>query len=252
MELLLQHRLMLLWRCCIVDGNHWMTLCHLSLLSSADINVVVSSHIKVTNWACCVCSGAIIIKRGCGVGLSVPTTTARVIEQTGSRALATRAFSLSAAMMRRTSSSDEVRGPCSHQAEPVFNAVLSYVRHPLGHCSCARHRGFLMSAICAHQMSSEEVSEWFTFGTLQDGDSCPTTPSGRRELNRWHSGSCISEGQAAVELFYRLNHARQTVDYVRRQVGPATHPFPASAVCSLCIARASCRLLNSCSAMDAL
>ena len=28
----------------------------------------------------------------------------------------------------------------------------------------------------------------------------------------------VSEGQAAVELFYRLNHARQTLDYVRRQV----------------------------------
>jgi hypothetical protein len=39
-----------------------------------------------------------------------------------------------------------------------------------------------------------------------------------RELNRWHSSSCLSEGQAAVELFFRLNHARQTVDYVRRQV----------------------------------
>jgi len=45
-----------------------------------------------------------------------------------------------------------------------------------------------------------------------------TTVTGVRELSRWHSGSCISEGQAAVELFFRLNHARQTVDYVRRQV----------------------------------
>ena len=30
----------------------------------------------------------------------------------------------------------------------------------------------------------------------------------------------VSEGQAAVELFFRLNHARQTMDYVRRQVSP--------------------------------
>lgn len=43
----------------------------------------------------------------------------------------------------------------------------------------------------------------------------PGTP---RALNRWHSSVYVSEGQAAVELFYRLNHARQTMDYVRRQV----------------------------------
>ena len=30
----------------------------------------------------------------------------------------------------------------------------------------------------------------------------------------------VSEGQAAVELFFRLNHARQTMDYVKRQVSP--------------------------------
>ena len=29
----------------------------------------------------------------------------------------------------------------------------------------------------------------------------------------------LSERQAAMELFYRLNHARQTVDFVKRQVG---------------------------------
>ena len=29
----------------------------------------------------------------------------------------------------------------------------------------------------------------------------------------------LSERQASVELFYRLNHARQTVDFVKRQVG---------------------------------
>ena len=27
----------------------------------------------------------------------------------------------------------------------------------------------------------------------------------------------MSDGQAAVQLFHRLNHARQTVDFVRRQ-----------------------------------
>lgn len=33
------------------------------------------------------------------------------------------------------------------------------------------------------------------------------------------SAGHLSQGPAAVELFYRLNHARQTVDYVRRQAG---------------------------------
>ena len=28
----------------------------------------------------------------------------------------------------------------------------------------------------------------------------------------------MSPGQAAVQLFWRLNHARQTVDFVRRQI----------------------------------
>lgn len=69
---------------------------------------------------------------------------------------------------------------------------------------------------CGQRLASELVAE--NRRLLQDGESGAAVPSGRRELNRWHSGSCISEGQAAVELFYRLNHARQTVDYVRRQV----------------------------------
>lgn len=43
----------------------------------------------------------------------------------------------------------------------------------------------------------------------------PGTP---RVLSRWHSSVYVSEGQAAVELFFRLNHARQTMDYVRHQV----------------------------------
>lgn len=30
----------------------------------------------------------------------------------------------------------------------------------------------------------------------------------------------MSERQAAVELFFRLNHARQTVDFVKRQARP--------------------------------
>lgn len=32
-----------------------------------------------------------------------------------------------------------------------------------------------------------------------------------------HKWACMSDGQAAVQLFHRLNHARQTVDFVRRQ-----------------------------------
>ena len=54
---------------------------------------------------------------------------------------------------------------------------------------------------------------------LQESDmASPGTPG---VLNRWHSSVYVSEGQAAVELFYRLNHARQTMDYVRRQVSAA-------------------------------
>ena len=35
-------------------------------------------------------------------------------------------------------------------------------------------------------------------------------------MQKWSS---MSDGQAAVDLFWRLNHARQTVDFVRRQIG---------------------------------
>ena len=52
------------------------------------------------------------------------------------------------------------------------------------------------------------------------------SPSTPRTLHRWHSSVYVSEGQAAVELFYRLNHARQTMDYVRRQVSSLDELFP--------------------------
>ncbi len=60
----------------------------------------------------------------------------------------------------------------------------------------------------------------------------PGTP---RVLSRWHSSVYVSEGQAAVELFFRLNHARQTMDYVRHQVAPCSclgHMLPCQAGCS--------------------
>lgn len=62
---------------------------------------------------------------------------------------------------------------------------------------------------------------------MQDEEGAEAGSMNMRELSRWHSSSCISEGQAAVELFFRLNHARQTVDYVRRQVSKILVPAPA-------------------------
>lgn len=43
--------------------------------------------------------------------------------------------------------------------------------------------------------------------------------SRRGSLDGWGTSSHLSEGHAAEELFYRLNHARQTVEFVKRQVG---------------------------------
>ena len=51
------------------------------------------------------------------------------------------------------------------------------------------------------------------------------------------AGRYMSERQAAVELFFRLNHARQTVDFVKRQVRPLLFSFPLSFnswVCCYC------------------
>lgn len=45
--------------------------------------------------------------------------------------------------------------------------------------------------------------------------------SRRGSLDGWGNSSHLSEGHAAEELFYRLNHARQTVEFVKRQVGAA-------------------------------
>lgn len=62
----------------------------------------------------------------------------------------------------------------------------------------------------------------------------PGTP---RVLSRWHSSVYVSEGQAAVELFFRLNHARQTMAYVRHQVAPRS--------CRMLRCKATCRCVGS-------
>jgi hypothetical protein len=41
--------------------------------------------------------------------------------------------------------------------------------------------------------------------------------SRRGSLDGWGTSAHLSEGHAAEELFYRLNHARQTVEFVKRQ-----------------------------------
>lgn len=49
----------------------------------------------------------------------------------------------------------------------------------------------------------------------QRDDSMPMTITPRMP----HAGSELSEQQASTEMAFRLNNARQTVDFVRRQVG---------------------------------
>ena len=63
-----------------------------------------------------------------------------------------------------------------------------------------------------------------TIGVMQaingDGDGSLAQSAADREDGTGagcHSGP-TSDGQAAVQLFFRLNHARQTVDFVDRQV----------------------------------
>ena len=59
------------------------------------------------------------------------------------------------------------------------------------------------------------------------------SPSGTRAPRRSMSSGYLGDSHAAAELFLRLNHARQTVSYVRNQVrNPAMpdallhHPWP--------------------------
>ena len=54
---------------------------------------------------------------------------------------------------------------------------------------------------------------WHATQDVEQGGS-PRQPG----LPRRRAAPGLSEGQAAVELFFRLNHARQTVDFVKRQV----------------------------------
>lgn len=42
---------------------------------------------------------------------------------------------------------------------------------------------------------------------------------GRRSSDSYNGTTHLSHGHAAEELFYRLNHARQTLDFVKRQAG---------------------------------
>lgn len=67
---------------------------------------------------------------------------------------------------------------------------------------------------------------------MQEGEgSASGSRRSSQELCRRPSMSGISEGQAAVELFFRLNHARQTVEYVRRQVCLCADPGDVLAPC---------------------
>ncbi|CAL5229986.1 g13419 [Coccomyxa viridis] len=74
----------------------------------------------------------------------------------------------------------------------------------LSHGSAARANSLSTLSASRCHLSSDEESDM----------ASPGTP---RVLSRWHSSVYVSEGQAAVELFFRLNHARQTMDYVRHQ-----------------------------------
>jgi hypothetical protein len=47
------------------------------------------------------------------------------------------------------------------------------------------------------------------------GDQAGDSPERPRQRGGYH----LNNAHAAVELFMRLNHARQTLDFVKRQVG---------------------------------
>lgn len=81
---------------------------------------------------------------------------------------------------------------------------------------------------------------------LQESDGSPSESGA--VVHTASSGRFMSERQAAVELFFRLNHARQTVDFVKRQARPGRALFsqPSSAtftnaLATLCVFKGDTR-----------
>ena len=126
--------------------------------------------------------------------MKAPARSMQPAYRSSAYTMASRAYSLSCVPIPRTSFSDEVGLQLIISYSSVF-CPLRLHTHRQGH---------------VHMLTC--------IALMQDEEGADAGSMNMRELNRWHSNSCISEGQAAVELFFRLNHARQTVDYVRRQV----------------------------------
>lgn len=77
----------------------------------------------------------------------------------------------------------------------------------------------LLGACGASDLSSSAGSSPTASAHSRSGSISAEVALARRNSHEgWGTSTHLSEGHAAEELFYRLNHARQTVDFVKRQV----------------------------------
>ncbi len=65
-------------------------------------------------------------------------------------------------------------------------------------------------------------ADWGAAAAAQDSEGDPSESEAPSEAAA--GAGFMSERQAAVELFLRLNHARQIVDFVKRQARAALRP----------------------------
>ena len=136
--------------------------------------------------------------------------------------------------------------PNNLQSHPGLR--MSPWHHRQGHL-LPSHQGSCSNSLLFRLHISHKVADFdnVSYCALQVGRDCflnmPMTVTPRTR-----GPHCfLSERQASVELFYRLNHARQTVDFVKRQVG---HQFCIHAACCLHLAswaRQKSRFIASCS-----
>ena len=104
--------------------------------------------------------------------------------------------------------------PRSLRADGSLGSLLNkQVSVAACHRLCSGHqfaRSPLLGRVLMHHCGKAMHALPATFNLLPQGNGSSNEDGPRK----W---ACLSDGQAAVQLFWRLNHARQTVDFVRRQ-----------------------------------
>lgn len=105
------------------------------------------------------------------------------------------------------------RRPLQQQQHPSVIPHLTTMHQPIP------LPGTAGSSAASSPTSSAAASMQRSLGSALGGSSSDLARRGSVDNSSWGTSCHLTEGHAAEELFYRLNHARQTVEFVKRQVG---------------------------------